>query len=323
VKQNRHIVSLSISLAFLVVIGLGLTQRQAIYDWARLRNYVPAPEIAQLATATTMNSTGRHIFYVNQPVLQDKTSFNNTCTESEESIVLGCYVQHKGIYLFDVQDNRLAGIEEVTAAHEMLHAAYDRLSEKERVRIDQLTEEAFLKQKDDRITKTVEAYRKKDPSVVSNELHSIIATEVRTIPTELEEYYKRYFDDRLKIVALSEKYESAFTSLEAQAATYRTRLEDLKKTIDQKNAQLTSVADQLSTEYAALESIRSSAEATSFNQRVSQYNAKVENYNSEVALVSTLIDEYNTVLQKYNATVLEETALIKAIDSRPQSIETQ
>src|SRR5688572_22638764 len=117
-------------LPLFVIIGLGIfgwTQRFDIYDWARLRNYDPPAKIVKLADDTNMTDTGRRLFYVNYPEVNDRNTFSEHCDFGEESIVLGCYVSGQGIFLFSVDDPRLKGIVQVTAAHEMLHAAYERL----------------------------------------------------------------------------------------------------------------------------------------------------------------------------------------------------
>ncbi len=312
--------TLSFIVAAIVSIILVISQRQAIYDWARLRNYVPPAEITALANTTTMNDTGKHLFYVNRPALQNKQTFNQSCTDSEQSIVLGCYVQNRGIYLYDVTDERLKGVEEVTAAHEMLHAAYDRLSDSERMRIDQLTKQVYESTPNERIKKTVKAYDEKDSSVVPNELHSIIGTEIREIPKELEQYYKKYFNNRLAIVSLSENYEKEFEKRETLASQYKQQLESLRARVDSSNKDLAIRADQLSSEFKQLERSRSTQDASQFNVAARSYNLKVSTYNADVETVSKLIDEHNTILESYNSVVLEENELLKAIDSRPATI---
>jgi hypothetical protein len=203
-----------------------------------------------------------------------------------------------------------------------LHAAYDRLDNGERKRIDKLTAQAFAQLTDERIKATIEEYRKKDPSIVPNELHSILATEVRSLPYELESYYKRYFADRQAIVNFSNSYESEFTSRQTQALQYAKELEILKRQIESRNAQLKATAGELNGRYAALARQRNGAEPESYNRRVDQYNADVNNYNSQVRSVSLLIDEYNDILKKYNALALEQRELLKAIDTRPSTIST-
>ena len=67
--------------------------------------------------------------------------------------MLGCYILNKGIYVYDITDDRLAGVRQVTTAHEMLHAAYDRLSVKERAQVDAMTAAAYEKLDNIRIKK--------------------------------------------------------------------------------------------------------------------------------------------------------------------------
>lgn len=196
------------SLTLVGLSALGLWQRQAVLDWWRLRDFAPSARIAELSQHTTMTDYGRKLFYVHHPELNDKYQFTQSCPTSEQTIVLGCYITHQSIHIYDVQDDRLNGIEEVTAVHEMLHAAYDRLSRGEQERIDALVAKAFNEYADERVKKVVASYEQRDASVVPNELHSIIGTEVRQLPPELEEYYSKYLANRLRVVEYSEQYEA-------------------------------------------------------------------------------------------------------------------
>lgn len=319
----KRLVSILITAAVAALPFIAIWQRQAIFDWWQLRDYTPSAEIVQLADNTTMTEDGRHLFYVYHAELQDKEAFNESCQFSEQSIVLGCYVGGRGIYIYNVTDERLKGIEEVTAAHEVLHAAYDRLSSKERTRIDGLTEGVLRGLNNQRIKDSVENYRKRDPSIVPNELHSIIATEVRDIPEELEAYYARYFKDRKTIVGYSEKYEQAFTERKARADELVRQIESLRAQIEAKNAELSAMRASLEAEYRSLESQRATAEPGPFNARVRAYNASVQAYNAAVGQSYVLIDRHNALVAEYNQVVVEEKELIKAIDSRPEAIEQQ
>ena len=102
--------------------------RQAVVDWWRLSQYKPSAAVKQLADNDTMIGRGRDLFYISDPQIQDSAAFNKACkNEGEKTIVLGCY-KLQDIYLYNVTDARFNGVKEVTAAHEMLHAAYERLS---------------------------------------------------------------------------------------------------------------------------------------------------------------------------------------------------
>lgn len=311
-KRSRlGLLPLFISVLFLGSVVYGLSQRQALYDWLRLRDYEPPAQIAALATETTMNDSARRLFYVYHPELNDRREFNQNCTNNgEETIVLGCYVVAAGvtgIYLFDVDDPRLEGVEQVTAAHELLHAAYDRLSDKERSRIDGLTQDVLQNLADERIRTTVENYRKRDPSVVPNELHSILATEVRDLPQELEDHYRKYFNDRKQIVAFSEKYETILSQRKERAAQLEVELNGLKHEIEQLEKTLADLRDGLHKDRPSVDT----------QEEVVAYNARVNSYNAEIRELNNLINRYNLLVQEYKSNAVEQQELFKALDSRP------
>ncbi len=319
----KKLATLLVSLAILAIPAVAFVERQAIFDWWRLRNYTPSQEIVQIADRTTLTDEGKHLLYVYHAALQDREAFNQSCEFSEQSIVLGCYVSNRGIYIFNVTDERLKGIHEVTAAHEVLHAAYDRLSSKEQAKIDQLVSQTFSSLENQRIKDTVEAYRKRDPSIVQNEQHSILATEVRELPAELEAYYSRYFKDRTAVVAFSEQYEQTFSERKTKAEQLQNQIETVKQQIQILDQSLANTRAELESEYAALEAQRSGADPDSFNARVRAYNAKVQRYNAQVQQSYALIDRHNALVIEYNQVVVEEKELIKAIDSRPETIDQQ
>lgn len=320
---GRRIGAMTATVILLALPVTAWAQRQSIFDWSRLRNYEPTTAVQQLVTRTTMNEYGKRIFYVYHPSLEPKSSFNNHCTESEQTIVLGCYVSRSGIYIYDITDDRLTGVEEVTAAHEMLHAAYERLKPPEKQRINSLLSQTFLALTDERIKATVEQYRKKDATVVPNELHSILATEYLKLPHELETYYSRYFDDRSKIVALSQQYEQAFSARQSKVAAADSRLKELKLQIDQSEKDLASQTQSLTAQRARMDKLISDGKIAEYNDAVPAYNQDVASHNINVASTKKLIEEYNLVVKERNSLVLEENELINAIDSRPSTLNSQ
>lgn len=298
------------------------TQRWNIYDSWRLRGYEPPAAIAKLASDTSMNEKGRRLFYVYHPELKDKTTFSDSCNSTERTIVLGCYVSGTGIYLYTVTDERLLGIMQVTAAHETLHAAYDRLSGKEKERIDTLVQEAYAMVTSQRIHDTIEDYRKNGADI-ANELHSILGTEVRDLPPELETYYQRYFTNRLKIVEYSEKYEQAFTERKQKIENYDKQLESLKQQIASLEGELEPRERQLQNERSRLDGLIAANNIEAYNAGVAGFNAQVNAYNGLVGRIRSLIDQHNRLVGERNAIAEEEGELVKAIDSRPDTIAPQ
>jgi hypothetical protein len=269
-----------------------------------------------------MTPDARRLFYVYRPQLDDKDSFGTHCPENEQTIVLGCYVLHRGIYLYQVPDNRLRGVTEVTAAHELLHAQYDRLSSKDKAKVDSLTAETLKGITDERLLQTIDNYRKKDSSVVPNELHSILGTEVRNLPPELEAYYKRYFTNRGAIVDFADAYKGEFTQREQQVATIDTQLADIKKQIDALNTSLESQQTALKNQYNSMQQQKSSGQFEQYNAQVPIYNQAVNSYNVDVNRQRSLVTQYNTLVEQRNNLAVEENQLIKALDSR-ETIQTQ
>lgn len=312
---------LSIALKILVVVAVlggsaaALLMRQDLYDWWRLRGYDPPPRIVELADNVTMTSYGRKLFYVHRPELNDRHEFNRNCSGHEQTIVLGCYITHSNIYVFDVTDPRLEGIEEVTAAHEMLHAAYDRLSPGEQARINRLTADFFAKLTDERIKKVVASYDQRDPASVPHELHSILGTEIRELTDELEAHYAQYFSNRQAVVAYSEQYEGIFTE-------QRNRIESLASAIDRLHSELAAekiVIDQFENEISSrasqLEHYRAQGNFEAYNAGIPAYNQSVNRYRSLIAAYNTKVKTLNDYVSEHNLLAVEQKQLINAISS--------
>lgn len=311
----RNTISWIVLIVLLVGGFFAVSNIQNIRDWVALRNYQPPEKIVALADKTTMKPETRRIFYVNHPQLDDKTDFRNNCQIAEQSIVLGCFVNNKGIFLLNVSDKRLSGIIEVTAAHETLHAIYDRLTSDEKAKVDKMTSDFFATIKDERILTTVENYRKKDPSVVPNELHSILASEVKDLSPELEEYYAKYFSDRQQIVSFSLQYEQAFLDLENKVEDYDQQLKSIKNQIDTNQASLVQQNLNIEDKRRELDSLLSGENFDQYNSQVGPYNQIVASYNSLINSTKQLVEKYNNLLEERNSIALQEQELVNAIDS--------
>lgn len=312
----QKLLSVGVSIALVVLSLLVFFNLRNIYDWYRLRNYTPPAAIAALSDATTMTDYGQKLFYVNHPELNDKATFRQNCSSHEASIVLGCYVSNQGIYIYDVTDVRLKGVEEVTAAHEMLHVGYERLSNGERERIDRLTAEAYDQLDDERIRETVEQYRANDASVVPNELHSILATEVTKLPDELEKHYAQFFENRGKVVKLAQRYERAFTEREAKIEAYDAQLKSIIEDIESARSEIDGLNRELQSQRSQLDAYLRSDQIEAYNAAVSEYNATVRAYNQLVSSTQQDIKRYNAMVEERNDLALEERDLYKSLDSR-------
>lgn len=315
-KLFKRLASGLITVGVVVALPVVWAQRQDISDWYQLRDYSPPVEVAALATDTTMNPDSRKLFYINKPVIADEKEFNDACSQNEASIVLGCYIPRKGIFLFDVKDPRLTGVKEVTAAHELLHAAYERLSSSERAEVDRLTAQAFAEANSQRINATVEKYRAHDPSVVPNELHSIIGTEVRNIPPALETYYQRYFTNRVAVVDYSDRYEKEFDSRMQTAEGLKKQIEQLKAVIDGEQNEISLQYEALKQSRQRINDLEASGDITARNNLVAPFNNQVNEYNRLVTTAQQNIDKHNQLVEQVKDLQVEILDLYQKIDSR-------
>jgi len=327
-KTHTRLWSRFTPLAILLVLlgGLGYlaSHRQDLYDWARLRNYQAPQAVAQIAVQDTMTDYGRKILYVNHPLLADKASFGNYCPKGggEQTLVLGCYHGGQaGIYVLAVDDPRLDGVEQVTAAHEMLHGAYDRLSSQERSQVDGWLQDYYQHGlQDERIRKTIDAYRQSEPNDVVNEMHSIFATEVDNLPAPLEHYYQRYFSDRAAVAHLADRYQAEFTLRQAAVARADGQLSSLKSQITGLEADLKAKQASITQLEASLVRKRDSGDISGYNAGVPIYNHLIDTYNAEVTQVQNLIAQYNQLVASRNATALEQNQLAEELGTDVKQI---
>lgn len=320
VTKNRKSF-LKSGLTFLIVAGvllLGWSQRQALYDFARLFNYTPPTAVAQLATDATMTDPARRMYYVNHPEIKQRSNFSSYCSVgTEQSVVLGCYKGgQRGIYLLDVTNPELAGIEQVTAAHEMLHSAYERLSARERDRIDGLLTDYYQNQlTDETIKQTIDQYKLTEPNDLVNEMHSIFGTQIADLPAELNDYYKQYFTNRAKLVSFYGAYQQAFTSRQQQIKQSDIQLDAWKKQIDDLENTVKAQQAELQSRRNTLNRYRANGDAEAYNAGVDSFNALVTSYNAQVAQLQSLITKYNNLVETRNSIAFEERQLVQSLSS--------
>ena len=266
-----------------------------------------------------MTPYARHLFYLNKPqLISSVTSFRKDCPENEDAIVLGCYHPgEEGIYLYDVKTPDLYGVAQVTAAHEDLHAIYERLSGKERQHVDTLLENYYAHGlTDQRVKDEIGLYKKTEPHSVVNEMHSTFGTEVANLPPALESYYKQYFSDRAAIVAFSNRYEQAFTKRQAEVSQDDKQLASMNRQIDEGQASLQTELKQLNDTQARLKTLLAAGKTTEYNTGVPAYNAQVQSYNVSVTELRAFTGSYNALVRSRNAIAQQLTDLDKALDTR-------
>jgi uncharacterized protein YukE len=302
----------------------------------------PSLQAQTLADATTMTRKAKRAFYENNPTIEKKKNFLNLCQHTEKTIVLGCYSNQRRIYLQDIQDKRLKGVMEVTAAHEMLHDIYEHLPIWERIGLDDRLSKAFDRVKNPRIIKLVNSYREQanGERILLHELHSILGTEVRDLgDPELEAHYAKYFDDRATLVAFSEKYEATFNKLHAEAdrlkkslSATEAELNAISSVVKQSDSTITSESEEMSSLRQDLERLSQQDNSNysfanefeqkkaQFNARIPQFNERVDIHRSKVSQLKETIARYNSMVKDYNAIAQEENSLIDVLKSEASPI---
>lgn len=320
-QSGNLLVSLLVMILFLAGALWILTNRQLLLDRWHIATFKPSAAILQLAHDDTMVSQGYDLYMASQPIIDGRDAFNRHCTvASEQTIVLGCYANQQ-IYLYDVTDPRFSGVEQVTAAHEMLHAAYDRLSTSERTRVNDLLNAELAKHIDDQhLNELMTLYKQSEPGQMLNEMHSVLGTEYAHLSPDLEQYYKSYFANRAKIVAYATAYESVFTESKNKIAAMDKQLDAWKAQIDSNNQELSIQQASLRTQLNQMNALAASGNTAAYNQQVPGYNQKVTTFNDLVQQTKTLVTQYNQLVVTRNQQATAQNGLYQSLDSHYQPV---
>ncbi len=314
VVVNVVICIVLIALSLLVILN-----RQYIIDQIAVWQFKPTAEMNALVSRTGMNDYGKFVFLASQPTLDGTQNFNSECDRVENTTsILGCYKDYR-IFIYNITDAQLDGVREVTATHETLHAAYARLGQDEKNRVNTLLEVEYAKISDNKdYADRMAFYARTEPGERDNELHSVIGTEMIDISPELETYYNKYFSDRQKVVALNTKYSSVFIDLKNKANLLADQLNSLSSNINSQSAKYNTDVQVLNKDIA---SFNSRANGGGF-QSQSQFYAERTALSSRVAAINTLrdsvnndIETYTSVLKEYNSIATESKTLYNTIDS--------
>ncbi len=294
---------------------LAYANRQHLKDLYIVNTTDISSQSAQLAKQLELTDEGEFLYQASQSEVQEAKQFRSSCSGLEQNnIVLGCYTKQR-VYVYEVDDTQLDGVQQVTAAHEVLHAAYERLSSAERREIDELLQKHAQTVTDARVKETLALYKKAGTEDLLNEMHSIFGTELKKLSPQLEQHYSRYFKDRATIVAYSQKYQKKFTDLERKRESYDAQLKTLKSQIDSGNAELEAQNAQIESLQKTLESLRSSGSASAYNQRVPSFNQAVQAYNASLTELRSKITEYNSIVKLRNELAVSENDLANQLDS--------
>ena len=327
-KTSRvgSIVAVAASVLIICAAVWVFLNRQYVLDQVSVWSYEPSAQMQAVNQRVGFTEKGTFIFYATKPSLEDQAGFNKECPRQEAgSPILGCYTSADRIFVYNLSNDQLDGMEEVTSAHEMLHAAWFRLSESERqLRTTQL-EEAYAKIDDPALKKRMDYYQRTEPGQRVNELHSILGTEFASLGDELERYYNQFFN-RATVLALHAQYNGVYTQLYARADELYAKMESLGGSLETRNSAYENAVAQLS---ADIESFNTRANNGSFAtqsqfnveraalaRRSSALDAERTAINNDVATYNAYYDEYQGISSKIQ--VLNESIdSFKQIEQAP------
>lgn len=324
-KRNKLNVFPAASLTVLGVIflfiALTLFNLQSLKDNFIVWTRPVSSETIALVVDSGMSPNGQFFYKASEPVLAQADEFNEACRHNHEQseAILGCYVDQK-VYVYSIKDERLEGIREVTASHEALHAVYERLSTGEKVYINDLLDKEYSKlAENDELRSRMDYYERTEPGQFHNELHSIIGTEKSEISRSLEEYYKKYFDDRQKVVKLHLGYSNTIKELIARADRLSKEILNHKTQVEEKINKYNNDVNNVNARIASFNANASTAgyfkSQTDFLQVRKQLANSASALDSDFNLINKEIKRHDELVREYNEAAVIANDVNKSLNS--------
>lgn len=306
--------------AIVVIVALsGMVLRQpAWWDFWSGLGYEPDATTAEIEDALELTGKGRRIFAATRPVVEQSAEFNEHCNSHNADVsLLGCYTDGK-IYVYEITAEQLTAANKVTAAHELLHAVWERMSGVERYQLESLLRAVYMDNQD-WFDEELESY---DEDERLEEIYARAGTKLAEVPEELEEHYAKIFQNRAKIVAYYQAYEAPFKVLqkeiedlekkitatrdeiERERAAYTLAVEELDGKVDQFNicadlpgcfrteAEFRRQRNNLLAEREDLEKQREQ-----LNEKITQNNQRVQDYLDKRTALGELSDALNSNIE--------------------------
>lgn len=268
-------------------------------------------QVYRLQEMVNFTDFGKNIFLEAKPVIIPNPAFSESCNRHDGVSSLGCY-DGSTIRIFQVKEARLEGLMASTAAHEMLHAAYKKLSRDEKENIDKLLLRVVSEITDKEILNRFQEYRKQDPQVLPSEYHSIVGTEILSLPLELENHYRQYFKNRKALVALSQSFYDELNHRKKSIAATDSELEKMREGIESQMKALKARQGQLDAIKRGFEKKNS----THSREDVEDYNRRVEKFNKELQELRRQTTTFNQMAKERNLKAIESRKIYDSLDSK-------
>jgi len=312
-KNNAsNIVGVVVALVFGAVAVWAILERQMITDRVLASQYTPSAEMKTIKDQLQLTGKGKFLFDASQPKIQPASDFNKSCGRRIETNnpILGCYYLQR-IYVFDVPAKELEGIEQTTAAHELLHAAYERLSDDDRTEINAEIRKVMRTIETPELQERMRYYQRTEPGQEFNELFAILGSEFPSVGAALERKYAEYFTSREKVVAFYDKYNTVFTDVKARLNSQKDAINSLTRQTNNAIAAYERNVKQLDQDIKEFNDQANNGDfsnSNEFNAKRSSLAARQQQINQErtrlqqqIASIKQLTQNRNKLVEKYNA----------------------
>lgn len=316
---NELLASLIILLA--AFTALFLVDYSVLSDRLAALGYTPDENMSTLIDDIDLSSRAELILFASHPVLQSATDFRLSCpVDATEATVIGCYNQNQ-IYVYNINREELAGIEQSTLAHELLHAVWDRLSESERQTLSAELANFYAAHQSELEPYLLDYSGDK----LYDELHSLVGVAYSSTGSELlDEHYGSFFGDRQKLAAYFESYHQTFQDLNQQLSQLYGIIQSSQSELETLLKDYSSQIATLNTDIQDFNSKASSGSFATQEEFDAERNILLQRQASLDALrqqINDLSSSTNSLINEYNSLVFYTSELLESTDARLDNLD--
>lgn len=314
-KSHKPLILTCVFAVIAICAVVFFLNRNYFIDAFNAMTYSPTPAMSEIRTKLSLTDDGTRIFNASHPVLSSREEFNDACQSHDEAVsVLGCYSSDRKVYVYNVEEETLAGIRESTSAHELLHAIWDRLPGSEKAELEPIVRKAYEEHPE--LKESVESYAEDEQL---GEMYVRLATQIADLPEALESHYAKYFKDQDSLVEYYGAYIAPFNELKTQIENLKVELETFEREINTRSTALDERVSEFEDAVGEFNRCADTAGCFSsdyeFRTRRSELVAEQESINAENTAINILIDAYNSKVASYNQSIARSTELQNKINS--------
>lgn len=276
--------------------------------------------MAELGSAMRLTPNGEKTFFSTNPqYIHNKNEMSQICTVGHSlGSVLGCYFknQHQ-ILILKIDEPRLQSGVLSTAAHETLHAIYEKLPPHEKAELDAHLRIAMA-QNESFLNERMKSYQISDQKILLDEVHSILGTEVVKLSSYLENHYQKYFKDRNYLIQQANLFKAQFNKRLHRISEYDGLIQANKEQIDEQKKILDNLQRQYTSRIQEAETAKNNSDYETYNSIVPEVNKFSNLLQESQTKANELIENYNDLIRLRNNYVKESNEFAATIDTRPK-----